>query len=67
MLGPRSTSPTRNHTFHRYDAFAEREDVHDEEWIAAFAIILPPERAREEGLAWNSLHDLNGFEDASPE
>jgi hypothetical protein len=39
----------------------------DEEWVAAFAIILPVERAREEGLAWNSLPDLKGFEDATPE
>jgi hypothetical protein len=38
----------------------------DEEWIAAFSIILPPEQAREEGLAWNSLPDPGGFEDASP-
>jgi hypothetical protein len=39
----------------------------DEEWIAAFAIILPPEQAREEGLAWNSMPDPKGFEDATPE
>lgn len=39
----------------------------DEEWIAAFAIILPPEQARTEGLAWNSLPDPKGFEDATPE
>jgi hypothetical protein len=26
----------------------------EEEWIAAFAIILPPEQAREEGLAWQA-------------
>jgi hypothetical protein len=26
----------------------------EEEWIAAFAIVLPPERAREEGLAWQA-------------
>ena len=38
----------------------------DEEWIAAFAMILPPEQAREEALAWNSLPDLQGFEDATP-
>jgi hypothetical protein len=38
----------------------------DEEWIAAFAIILPPEQARAEGLAWNSMPDPKGFEDASP-
>jgi hypothetical protein len=37
----------------------------DEEMIAAFAIILPPERAREEGLAFNSMPDLTGFEDAT--
>lgn len=39
----------------------------DEEWIAAFAIILPPEQARAEGLAWNSLPDPKGFEDATPD
>lgn len=39
----------------------------DEEWIAAFAFILPPEQAREEGLAWNSVPDPKGFENASPE
>jgi hypothetical protein len=39
----------------------------DEEWIAAFAIILPPEQARTEGLAWNSLPDPAGFEDATPQ
>lgn len=39
----------------------------DEEWIAAFAIILPPEQARAEGLAWNSLADPKGFEDATPD
>lgn len=26
----------------------------DEEWIAAFSLILPPDRAREEGLAWSA-------------
>jgi hypothetical protein len=39
----------------------------DEEWIAAFALVLPPDQARAEGLAWNSLPDLNGFEDATAE
>src|SRR3712207_3712821 len=39
----------------------------DEEFIAAFAIILPPEQAREEGLAWNSMPDPKGFEDATAE
>jgi hypothetical protein len=39
----------------------------DEEMIAAFAIILPAKRAREEGLAFNSLPDLSGFEDATSE
>lgn len=38
----------------------------DEEWIAAFAIILPPEQARAEGLAWNAIPDPKGFEDATP-
>jgi hypothetical protein len=39
----------------------------DDEWIAAFSIVLPPEQARAEGLAWNSLPDPKGFEDATPE
>lgn len=39
----------------------------DEEFIAAFAILLPPRQAREEGLAWNSFPDRVGFEDATPE
>src|SRR5689334_10074319 len=39
----------------------------DDEMIAAFAILLPPDRAREEGLAFNSLPDLKGFESATPE
>lgn len=38
----------------------------DEEMIAAFEIILPPEQAREEGVAFNSLPDLH-FEDPTPE
>ena len=38
----------------------------DEEMIAAFEIILPPEQARDEGLAFNSLPDLH-FEDPTPE
>jgi hypothetical protein len=38
----------------------------DDEWIAVFAIVLPPEQARAEGLAWNSLPDPKGFEDATP-
>ncbi len=29
----------------------------DEEFIAAFSIILPPDEAREEGLAWNPFPD----------
>jgi hypothetical protein len=39
----------------------------DEEFIAAFSIILPPDKAREEGLAWNSLPDPKGFETATPD
>jgi hypothetical protein len=35
--------------------------------IAAFSILLPPERAREEGLACNAFPDLQGFEDATPD
>jgi len=29
----------------------------DAEFIAAFSLILPPEEAREEGLAWNAFPD----------
>ncbi len=39
----------------------------DEEFIAAFAIILPPDEARAEGIAWNEFPDPKGFEDATPE
>jgi hypothetical protein len=39
----------------------------DEEFIAAFSIILPPDEARDEGLAWNAFPDPEGFEDATPE
>ena len=45
----------------------EEKTFTDDEWIAAFSIILPPGQAREEALAWNALPDLKGFEDASPE
>lgn len=38
----------------------------DEEMIAAFEIILPPQQAREEGLAINSFPDLH-FEDPTSE
>lgn len=34
---------------HDADGFTE------EEWIAAFSFILPPDQAREEGRAWSSL------------
>lgn len=39
----------------------------DEEFIAAFSIIMPVDEAREEGLAWNTFPDPKGFEDATPE
>lgn len=39
----------------------------DEEFVAAFSIILPPDEAREEGLAWNAFPDPKGFDDATPE
>jgi hypothetical protein len=45
----------------------EEKTFTDEEFIAAFALILPEERAREEGLAWNSFPDSTGFETATPE
>ena len=38
----------------------------DEEMIAAFEIILPPDEAREEGLGFNSLPDLH-FENPTSE
>ena len=38
----------------------------DDEMIAAFSIIFPPEEAREEGLAFNSLPDLH-FDNPTPE
>ncbi|HEY7766693.1 hypothetical protein [Longimicrobium sp.] len=38
----------------------------DDEWIAAFSIILPPDEARSEGLLWNAFPDPKGFEDATP-
>ncbi|MBB4637483.1 hypothetical protein [Longimicrobium terrae] len=37
----------------------------DEEFVAAMAFILPPDRAREEGLAFNAMPDLHGFETAT--
>jgi hypothetical protein len=39
----------------------------DDEFIAAFSLILPEDRAREEALAWNSFPDPKGFETATPE
>jgi hypothetical protein len=39
----------------------------DDEMIAAFSILLPPERAREEGLAYNAFPNLQGIEDATPD
>lgn len=39
----------------------------DDEFIAAFSLILPPDEAREAGLAFNSAPDLTDFEDATPE
>jgi hypothetical protein len=41
-------------------AVRDEKTFTDEEMIAAFAILLPPDRAREEGLAFNSLPDLQG-------
>jgi hypothetical protein len=39
----------------------------DDEFTAAFSLILPEDRAREEALAWNSFPDPKGFETATPE
>lgn len=47
--------------------FRDEKTFTDDEWTAAFAIILPPEQARQEALAWNSVPDLKGFEDATAE
>ena len=47
--------------------FREERTFTDEEWIAAFSFILPPDRARDEALAWNSLPNFTGFEDATAE
>lgn len=38
----------------------------DEEFIAAFELILPPREARAEALAHNSAPDLHDFESATP-
>ena len=37
----------------------------EEEYIAAFSLILPPDQAREEGIGWSSFPDPKGFEDAT--
>jgi len=47
--------------------FATEKTYTDDEMIAAFAILLPPEREREEGLAYNALPDATEFESATPE
>ncbi|HEX8245421.1 MAG TPA: hypothetical protein VF541_18040 [Longimicrobium sp.] len=39
----------------------------DDEWVAAFSLILPPDQARKEGLAYASVPSITGFEDATPE
>lgn len=39
----------------------------DEEFIAAFSIIMPPDEARTEGPAWNAFPDPKGFEDVTQE
>jgi hypothetical protein len=42
----------------------DEQTFSEEEWIAAFSILMTPERAREEGRAWSALPDPKGFEDA---
>lgn len=37
----------------------------DEEFIAAFSLILPPAQARREALAFNSLPDIRKFDGAT--
>jgi hypothetical protein len=32
----------------------EKVTFTEDEWIAAFSLILPPDRAREEGLVWSA-------------
>lgn len=39
----------------------------DDEFIAALSFILPPAKAREMGLAFNSVPDLTGFDGATSE
>lgn len=38
----------------------------DEEFVAAFSIIMPPDEAREEGLAWNAFPDPKAHEGTTP-
>jgi hypothetical protein len=38
-----------------------------EEWVAAFSLILPPDQAHEEGLAYASVPTVMGVEHATPE
>ena len=47
--------------------FRDEKVFTDEEWIAAFSFILPPDQAREQGLAFNSLPDYQDIHEATPE
>ena len=48
-------------------AIRDEKVFSDEEFIAAFSLILPPEQAREEGIAFNSLPDYQGWETVTPD
>jgi hypothetical protein len=48
-------------------ALRDEKVFSDDEFIAAFSFILPPEQAREEALAFNSMPDYHGWETVTPE
>jgi len=47
--------------------FRAENDFTDEEWIAAFSLVLPPDRARREALPWISLPTDGEAEDDTAE
>jgi hypothetical protein len=47
--------------------FRAENDFTDEEWIAAFSLVLPPDRARQQALSWISLPTAGGAEDDTAE
>jgi hypothetical protein len=48
-------------------ALRDEKIFSDEEFIAAFSFILPPDRAREEGIGFNSMPDYQGWDSVTPE